>query len=496
MLWPQKPVILELNTWPWLRAFGQRCGRPLSLATVPEETLDDLAETGIDLLWLMGVWTRSPGSRSIALGFLPQYRKALPDITPADVIGSPYAVHAWQVAPELGGRTALAELRRRLRERGIGLLLDFVPNHVARDHAWLRSNPDWFIQGNECDLAGRPGDYFALEMPSGRRRIFAHGRDPWFPGWTDTAQLNAFHPGYRRAALELLFDLANQCDGLRCDMAMLLRNEVFANTWRGQLDESAAPDTEFWDALLPALRARHPRFRFIAEVYWGMEAEMLQLGFDYCYDKTLYDALLHSDGERLRALLQVPPEHQQRLLRFTENHDELRAADAFGQRSRAAFALSATLPGALLLYDGQLSGRRIRLPVQLARQPEETPDSALEAFQHRLLRELRAAPFQRGSWRRFDVLPLHEHDASHSALLVHGWAAPGDWRLVAVNPGETTARGRVPLRAWPEIAEGDWELEDLLDSARYSRAGAAMAHQGLGIVLPPQGAHLFRFQRK
>ena len=496
MFWPQKPLILELNTWVWLRTLEQRCGQPHTLAQVPEETLDQLADLGVNLLWLMGVWTRSPRGREQALELLPEFRAALPDISEDDVVGSPYAVHDWQVAPQLGGRAALAELRQRLRARGIGLLLDYVSNHVARDHAWLQAQPDWFIQGSELDLAARPGDFFAVETETGRR-IFAHGRDPWFPGWTDSAQVNAFNPDYRKAAREVLFDLAAQCDGLRCDMAMLLRTAVFADTWRGHYDPDAVPETEFWDALIRPLRASYADFRFIAEVYWDMEADMLQLGFDLCYDKTLYDALLHNDLMQLRAQLNAGLSHQQRLLRFTENHDEQRAACAFGEtRSRAALALAASLPGALLLHGGQLEGRRIRLPVQLARQAQETTLPGLEAFQRTLLRELRARPFQHGSWRHFDTLPLHQDDESCANLIVQGWATPDDWRLIAVNLSDDSARGRVSLAAWPQIAEGDWLLEDVFDGARYPRAGGEMVQQGLGIVLPPWGAHLFRFLRQ
>lgn len=492
---PQNALILELNTRVWLRNAG-RDGRPAAdLTQVSDACLDEFADLGVDLLWLMGVWTRSSRGRDEALNHLPQYREALPDATAADVIGSPYAVRAWQVAPEPGGRAALAHLRRRLRERGIGLILDYVPNHVARDHAWLRRHPEWFIQGSEQDLRERPADFFIADTQAGRR-IVAHGRDPWFPGWTDTAQVNAFHRGYRAAALETLLDLAGQCDGLRCDMAMLLRNEVFAATWREQLAACDPPATEFWQELIPAVRDRHPGFRFIAEVYWDMEADMLQLGFDLCYDKALYDAMLYCDLARLRRLLAAPHTQQQRLLRFTENHDERRALSAFGpERCRAAFVLAATLPGATLLHDGQLTGRRVKLPVQLARQPQEAPDRELEAFQRRLLRELRAAPFRQGQWRLFEAHSMPDNENRHGNLVVHGWACADDWRLIAVNAGADYAIGRVPLGAWPELSHGDWLLEDIFDGACYRRDGAEMAGPGLGIVLPPWGAHCFRFRR-
>lgn len=494
MLQTQKHVILELNTRVWLQSLNHGGESPLSLEQVPDSALDHIAGTGASYLWLMGVWTRSPQGREQALALLPQLREALPDIAAADVIASPYAVYDWQVAPELGGREALADLRRRLRQRGIGLILDYVSNHVARDHRWLHCHPDWFIQGGERDLQERPGDFFASQTHAGRR-IFAHGRDPWFPGWTDTAQVNAFNPEYREAVRQVLFDLAAQCDGLRCDMAMLLCNGVFAATWRDQGDLMDTMPTEFWQELISALREQFPDFLFIAEVYWDMEADLLRLGFDYCYDKPLYDALLHCDASRLRAMLSAPVAHQNRLLRFTENHDERRAVTAFGEaRSRTAFTLAATLPGGLLLHDGQLEGRSIHTPVQLARQPEEASLPEHEDYQRRVLRELGTAPFRQGKWQHFETLPPVDGHDRPDDLFAYGWASPGDWRLVIINLGAYPAWGRVPLTAWPEIATGNWRLEDCIDGACYDRDGVRMTREGLEIQLPARGAHLFRLQ--
>lgn len=494
MLQTQKPVILELNARVWLQSLNDGGDSPLTLAQAPDAALDRIAGTGAGYLWLMGVWTRSPQGRDQALALLPQFREALPEVTAADVVASPYAVYEWQVAPELGGREALADLRRRLRQRGIGLILDYVSNHVARDHPWLYRHPNWFVQGSERDLRERPGDFFASQTQAGRR-IFAHGRDPWFPGWTDTAQVNAFSPDYRRAVRQLFFDLAGQCDGLRCDMAMLLCNEVFAATWRDQVGPTDALPAEFWRELIAGLREQYPDFLFIAEVYWDMEAELLRLGFDYCYDKPLYDALLHCDAHRLRAMLSAPVARQNCLLRFTENHDERRAVTAFGEaRSRAAFTLAATLPGAFLLHDGQLEGHSIQLPVQLARQPEEASLPHHEDYQRRVLRELRAPPLRRGQWQLFETLPAGEGQDAPGDLFAYGWACPGDWRLAVVNLGAYHAWGRVPLSAWPEIAARNWRLEDCIDGAHYERDGASMTREGLEILLPARGAHLFRFR--
>ncbi|PJF38055.1 MAG: alpha-amylase, partial [Phototrophicales bacterium] len=142
----------------------------------------------------------------------------------------------------------------------------------------------------------------------GRTLVVAHGRDPYFPGWIDTAQLDAFSPSYRQAALETLLDIADQCDGVRCDMAMLLVNRIFAQTWGDYVDEP--PKTEFWEDIIPNVKALHPNFIFIAEVYWDMEHELQKLGFDYTYDKVFYDRLVEQELEQLKTHLQADINYQ------------------------------------------------------------------------------------------------------------------------------------------------------------------------------------------
>ena len=61
--------------------------------------------------------------------------------------------------------------------------------------------------------------------------MIANGRDPYFPAWPDVAQLNAFSPSLRTAVIDTLQQIAEQCDGVRCDMAMLVMNDTFARTW-------------------------------------------------------------------------------------------------------------------------------------------------------------------------------------------------------------------------------------------------------------------------
>ena len=109
-------------------------------------------------------------------------------------------------------------------------------------------------------------------------------------------QLNAFSPALRDAVAETLIAVGAQCDGLRCDMAMLMTNEVFARTWGERA--GPAPEDDYWPTLIGRVKQVHPDLLFIAEAYWDMEWTLQQQGFDLCYDKRLYDRLVARFGRR------------------------------------------------------------------------------------------------------------------------------------------------------------------------------------------------------
>jgi len=340
--------IYEINTAVWLTRLGG-----VDLARVPPSAWDALAALPVDAVWLMGVWERSPAGLAIAQadpGLAAGNRAALPDLRPEDVIGSPYCVRDYVVDARFGGPEALAAARAQLAARGLGLILDYVPNHVAPDHPWTTERPGCFVRGTEEDLARDPGAF--LRTPGG---IVARGRDPYFPPWPDVVQLDAFSAELREAVAELLTGVGEQCDGVRCDMAMLMTNDVFARTW-----DKRPPEEEFWPPLIARVKREHPGFTFIAEAYWDMEWTLQQQGFDYCYDKRLYDRLAHEGAEAVRGHLQADAAYQERLLRFIENHDEPRAAATFTPaRARAAAVAVSTLPGARLYHDGDRKSTRL-----------------------------------------------------------------------------------------------------------------------------------------
>jgi glycosidase len=142
------PTVYEINTAAWLQRLGRGRGRPLDLGEVPGSAWDVLAALGVDVVWLMGVWQRSPAGRAIALAepsLVAGYRAALPDLRDEDVIGSPYCVHDYVVDQRFGGPGGLAVAREQLSDRGLALILDYVPNHVAADHPWLTDRPRCFL---------------------------------------------------------------------------------------------------------------------------------------------------------------------------------------------------------------------------------------------------------------------------------------------------------------------------------------------------------------
>lgn len=489
--WPKNPCLYEIHTWAWLEQLSRDAGQPLTLDGVPQAELERIAALGFDGVWLMGVWQRSAESGRMARahpGLQHEYRKALPDYREADVTGSPFSIAAYHVDATLGGDAALTKLRHRLADLGVRLMLDFVPNHLARDHSWVGEHPEWLVQGGPDDMAREPRNYYDMPV-AGRRRIFAHGRDPHFDGWSDTVQVDYRSAAARRAMADVLLSLAERCDGARCDMAMLATRDVFLRTWGGTFEP---PLAEFWPAVVTDLRARHPAFLLLAEVYWDLEWELRQQGFDYAYDKRLYDRLLEHDATNVRLHLTAAASDQQHLARFTENHDEQRATIAFGgvERSLAAATLTYTLPGLRLFHEGQLDGWAVKLPVQLGRRLTETTHPAVAGFFRQLLTALRHPVFHEGNWQALGPVEPGAGSAGAEQIVAHSWSLDGEHRLVFVNLSPEREQALVPVNI-QAIAGRNWRLDDLLNGTSYVRRGDDMLGAGLYVDLPGYGVHLF-----
>src|SRR5580704_15169725 len=489
--WSRYPTLYEINTWVWLADLARRSGKKIDLSTIPPTEWDSMASCGFDAVWLMGVWQRSPAGIAIANrnpGWLHAFQRALPDDQNYDNVGSRYCVRRYTVGEHLGGTEGLAIAREQLAKRGMKLLLDFVPNHVAPDHPWVAEHSEYFIHGSSQDAKNSPGSYIEVQD-----RYFACGKDPYFPAWPDVLQLNAFQPGLRQGVVETLASIATQCDGVRCDMAMLLLNHVFERTWGARAGQK--PATEYWNDVIPAVKRAHPNFLFIAEAYWDLEWELQQHGFDFCYDKRLYDRLEHEDAESVRLHLCADLEYQDKLLRFLENHDEPRAASAFpGAKEKAAAVTISTLPGARMFHEGQFEGRKVRLPVFLARRPDETVDQDLQAFYRKLLKAINKPVFRTGDWTLCERSGWP--DNSHFLNLVAwNWTHDSGRYLIVVNLSDIKSAGHVHL-PWTEGGGRTWLLTDLLSDVVYERSGSEMISPGLFVELEPWRYNVFQCSLK
>lgn len=489
MQWRKRPLIYEIHTWVWLSDLSAQYGKPITLANVPAAEWDALAALQIEAVWFMGVWQRSPAGAAIADAnpeLQHEFHNALPDYQDADNVGSAYCIRDYTVDEHLGGAAGLAKARAELAARGILLLLDFVPNHVAPDHPWVMEHPDYFVRGTKEEALAAPKSFIVANG-----QVLANGRDPYFAPWPDVVQLNAFAPGLRAAVADTVNSIADQCDGVRCDMAMLMLNEIFTRTWGERA--GAVPETEYWSELIAAVKAKHPEFIFAAEAYWDLEYELMQKGFDYCYDKRLYDRLVANQAEALRQHLLAGLDYQDHLLRFIENHDEPRAAATFSpQQERAAAVVSSTLPGARLVHDGELEGRKVKTPVFMARRAPETKNHDLDLFLRALMKIVHTDLFHQGDWQLGERYGWSDN-ATYLNIVVWTWQQGEERAAVIVNlsPGHSQAMVKF---GWNDLRDRVWKLSDMLNGEMFLRDGNQLSDSGLYVDLDAYRFHFLRFE--
>lgn len=425
---------------------------PILLEDFPDSFLDAMVQAGIDILWLLSVWETSKHSQQMSRTnphWVAEFQQTLHPLYPNDIGGSGFALASYHVSEQLGGPNSLAILRKRLNQRGIKLMLDFVPNHMGLDHPWMDSNPEFLVQGNEQLLELEPQNYFRHPQSG---TIFAHGRDPFFSGWVDTVQLDYSNPKLQQTMQNELMRVAEQCDAVRCDMAMLLTPRVFKQTW-------GKPMKPFWSEAIRATKSRFPEFLLMAEVYWDMEWELQQQGFDYCYDKRLYDRLRDGETSAVRNHLQASVEYQSKLARFLENHDEPRAATAFPiERHIPASAVTYLTPGLRFFHQGQLEGFQKRISPHLVRGPSERIDPQIQDIYQRILDLLRDPIFHEGEWELLEIQRAWEDNWSSDCLLAWVWyRGVTNVAFCVVNLADHEAQGTVVLPKWLHpLAPENW----------------------------------------
>lgn len=373
--------IFEINTRVHCQSFDD----------ITEDELTALAGLGFDTVWPMGVWEISRGARRVS------------KVVSEDFEGSPYAVPRYKFNKLLGGKDAFAAFTRRAHRNRLAVIVDFVTNHMAIDSPWIDEQADLFITSFPRARTQQTGEYFL--HPSGE--MVAFGRDPFFPPWHDTAQLDYTNPATRERMIDTLLEISEVADGVRCDMAMLVLRDYFCKQWYPLASEdwlNARLPGEFWEEAISTVKRRRPDFKFIAEAYWDKEPYLRSLGFDLCYEKKLLDALSARNAAQVIEQLAQDDRALRASLLFIENHDEARAAAIFNNpENLAAAALILAIPGSALIHEGQMEGKREKLPVQRIKPLiDEAPDLALQESYRQLLRLTSADVFQKGSFAVFD----------------------------------------------------------------------------------------------
>ena len=395
--WMSNVVLMAKMVYVWLDQLSRQYGHPITrLDQVPDAELERLSTAGFTGLWLIGVWARSPASQHI---------KQL--CGNPDAIASAYSLYDYEIADDLGGWEALANLRERALRRGIRLASDMVPNHTGIYSRWVLQHPDWFVQTdyppfptyqfNGEDLS-QSGDvciqiedgywtktdaavvFRYIERGTGRTRYIYHGNDGTSIPWNDTAQLNYLIPEVREAVIQAILHVARNFQIIRFDAAMTLAKKHYQRLWfplrglgggipsraeHGMSHEefNAVFPVEFWREVVDRVAAEVPDTLLLAEAFWMMEGYFVRtLGMHRVYNSAFMNMLKMEENAKyrktIRNVLEFNPEILKRFVNFMNNPDEKTAVEQFGSQGKyfGACLLMITMPGLPMFGHGQIEG--------------------------------------------------------------------------------------------------------------------------------------------
>jgi glycosidase len=425
--WMPRVILLAKSTLVWLDQLSKQYGRAITtLDAIPDQELDLLAARGFNALWLIGLWERSAASKDI------KRRGGNPEAE-----ASAYSLHDYDIAGELGGWTALEQLRERCRRRGIRLASDMVPNHTAMDSRWISEHPDYFLQLDYCPYPGyrfdgpdlsRDGrieikleDHYwdrsdaavvfrYVDKGSGRHRYIYHGNDGTSMPWNDTAQLNYLNPETREAVIQVILHVARNFSIIRFDAAMTLAKKHIQRLWHpapgaggaiatrsehalAQADFDRAIPEEFWREVVDRVAREVPDTLLLAEAFWMMEGYFVRsLGMHRVYNSAFMHMFKNEDNEKYRKTikntLEFDPDILKRFVNFMNNPDEETAAVQFGTGDKyfGVATVLATMPGTPMFGHGQVEGFREKYGMEFRRAYwDEVPDKTMvERHEHEI----------------------------------------------------------------------------------------------------------------
>lgn len=472
------------------------------LTDLPDEFFIELKNLGVEFFWPLGIFEPSQASREISVSMKDLHKKyfnSLPDWQEDDVIGSPYAITQYKIAKALGGEETYKKFRSKLSTKyDLKVILDFVPNHFALDSPIVQKHPEYFIRIVPDAPHFNTNEFYSVKLKESNYLI-AHGKEPYSPVWKDTLQLDYRSQKVRDFMTKELLKLSEKCDGVRCDMSMLLLSDIFFNNWKNfPLPTDYTPIAkEFWFEAIKKVKNKNPDFIFIAEVYWSRENDLLDLGFDYVYEKKLYDMLVDHKIDLINEYIKRTFSYQRRRFLFIENHDEQRSAHIFPpEKLKAVATLIYTLPSMKLIYDGQLEGRKFHHAIQLKRLHKENLNFDLKNFYKTLLKAIDKSSIAHGFFKYLQPIPAWEGNPgfyNFISFLYEDEKFNKD--LVVINLAPYQSQCRAKIESY-DLPGKKFLIRDRLSDEQYFRDGDEMFYQGLYLDLKPYQAQIFEFIRQ
>ncbi len=484
-------MLLEINTVNFLYKISKKINKNirkgqliLKLGQVPIEEWQKLSyDSSVKYIWLMGVWKRSKLSKKIAIKNINQYLGLLPEVKEEYILGSAYSIVDYIPDPIIGDFEDLIKVKKILNKLGIGLILDFVPNHFALDNVYISKRI--FVETNFEGYLRNPGLFYILAQDK-KMRYIAFGRDPFFGPWTDTLQINIFSKEARKILTQNLKKISNYCDGVRVDMAMLLLKDIFYNNWKEYLTYKEVEE-EFWNTVTSKFN-----IKFIAESYWGTENRLLNLGFDYAYDKRFLDSLINHNLQEIKYLISLNPSFQKRLVRFLENHDEQRIANQLNDyNTLPILTLFFTSLGLKMVYNEQFEGQLVRIPVQLLASKDYYKSIPLYEKFIKIYKTIFDF-LQEGKFFVYKIKRIY--DDSYNNLLAYGYRLGDKVLIVAINFTAHYSQAILSINeVYPKNVFEDFQKEkkevilvELIKKERYRRD-----LENLHVILNPFEAQIF-----
>ncbi|MDR0402495.1 MAG: alpha-amylase [Treponema sp.] len=496
--WMPRTVLMAKSTLVWLFQLSKKYGRDISrLDQIPDEELDELARRGFTGLWLIGLWERSSASRTIK-----QWTGN------PEAAASAYSLYDYDIAGELGGWGALANLRERAMRRGIRLGSDMVPNHTGIDSRWMIEHPDRFLQlpyspfpgytFNCGNLSGRDDitvqieeHYFTrtdaavvfrrIDNHSGETRYIYHGNDGTSMPWNDTAQIDFLNPEAREAVIRTIVGVCKQFPIVRFDAAMTLAKRHIQRLWypepgRGGDIASRAEHAigaeefnrripnEFWREVVDRCAAEAPGTLLLAEAFWMMEGYFVRtLGMHRVYNSAFMNMLKMEDNAKYRATikntLEFDPEILKRFVNFMNNPDEETAVAQFGRGDKyfGVCTLLVTMPGLPMFGHGQIDGFEEKYGMEYRRsyRDEQSDERLVERHEREIFPLMKKRYLFSGS-ADFRLYDFFSGGTVNENVFAYSNRAGAECALVLYNNSYSRASG------WIKNAAGGGAVRDSL----------------------------------